>query len=127
LPSAPHDLSEKCHRQAVGKVCDVTDFDQQAAVFALAVSEFQNVDIVLASAGITESGEFHAGARFKDGKLHPPNLKTLDVNLTGTLYTFSLALNYFKRNPAPKKAFVIMGSLSGFFASTFLDVRGLFG
>jgi NAD(P)-dependent dehydrogenase (short-subunit alcohol dehydrogenase family) len=30
---------------------------------------------------------------------HPPNMKVLDVNLTGSCYTTLLALRYFRRNP----------------------------
>jgi NADP-dependent 3-hydroxy acid dehydrogenase YdfG len=52
-------------------------------VFAEVYKETGSVDVVFANAGVSEVGSFlEKGA----GEPTKPNLKTLDVNITGTLY-----------------------------------------
>lgn len=46
-----------------------------------------------------------------------PHFKTLDVNMTGTLYTLKLARFYFLKNPeGPQRdrCFIILSSLAGY-------------
>ena len=38
-----------CNREAVGKRCDVTDWDSQLALFELGVSTFGVIDVVVCS------------------------------------------------------------------------------
>jgi hypothetical protein len=50
------------------------------------------VDIVFANAGVTEVGKFLE--EDGDGEPKKPQLKTLDVNLTGTLYCEFIACKF---------------------------------
>ena len=36
-----------CNREAVGKQCDVTDWDSQLALFELGISAFGAIDVVV--------------------------------------------------------------------------------
>lgn len=48
-----------------------------------------------------------------NGELEPPNLKTLDINLTGVIYTCKLGVHYLRRNP-DGGSIVITASASSF-------------
>ncbi|PGH10564.1 hypothetical protein AJ79_05386 [Helicocarpus griseus UAMH5409] len=85
---------------------DVSSWHSQVAFFreAVKLSPHGGIDTVVANAGINlvkESNEFERPVI--DYQNHPdppaPGLSTLDVNLTGTLYTTHLALFYLPRNP----------------------------
>jgi NAD(P)-dependent dehydrogenase (short-subunit alcohol dehydrogenase family) len=65
------------------KKCDISNWDEQKAVFDEVYNEFGGIDIVFANAGISEAGKF---LEMEDGEPTKPNLKTLSVNLEGTLY-----------------------------------------
>lgn len=116
---------------------DVTSWESQVSFFqrANALAGSDGIDTVAASAGVggvDESTQFmtpqptsQLDASQKDGHPPPkaPSLKTLDVNLTGSLYTVHLALAYLstRRATAPdnEKAKIIDSSilLFGSFAS----------
>lgn len=49
-----------------------------------------SIDIVIANAGISEKGNFLSK---EEGEPTKPNLTTLDVNLSGTLYSKSPVLS----------------------------------
>lgn len=116
------------YRKAVSKRCDVTVWDDQVALFELAKSSFGDVDIVVRISTLPQRSAYrslrcqipNAGIGPRDlltsqqvnGKLQPPKLEVIDVNLVGVLYseycvnsrirslTFfapatSLALHYF--------------------------------
>jgi NAD(P)-dependent dehydrogenase (short-subunit alcohol dehydrogenase family) len=72
------------------KKCDISSWDQQKAVFADLYKETGSIDYVFANAGVSEIGNFldkDAGEPVK------PALKTIDINLVGTLYSESDAFN----------------------------------
>jgi NAD(P)-dependent dehydrogenase (short-subunit alcohol dehydrogenase family) len=51
-----------------------------------------------------------------------PNLKTMDINLTGLLYTVKLAIHYFRRQPidaSRDRCLILKSSLAGY-----VDVPG---
>ncbi|KAF8070808.1 hypothetical protein FPV67DRAFT_1043792 [Lyophyllum atratum] len=100
---------------AVSLKCDVTVWDDQVAMFELAIAEFGSVDVVVANAGVTEHGAFNTVA-FKDGKPVKPNTRTIDVNLFGTIYTAHLAQHYLGVNrelgSTTLKAVVLIGSMA---------------
>ena len=64
--------------------CDISDWDSQAAAFADVYSKSGGIDIVFANAGITEAGQF---LEKSEGEPTKPEMKTLDVDLVGTLYS----------------------------------------
>ncbi|KAI9456466.1 NAD(P)-binding protein [Russula earlei] len=103
--------------------CDVTNWDEQVAMFERAIERFGTVDIVIPNAGINESEEVCWGnLKFVDGKPAEPQLLTVKVNLIGVLYTTHLAMYYMKlhRSPGAWKSLVIIGSMAswiGLFAA----------
>jgi len=100
--------------EAIGQRCDVTDWDSQLALFELGISSFGAIDVVVANAGITETGAFFR-AQVVDGKPRKPKTTTLNVNINGVIYSTSLALHYLEHNRASRsdlKAIVVMGSMA---------------
>ncbi|KAH0565606.1 hypothetical protein GP486_000994 [Trichoglossum hirsutum] len=82
--------------------CDVTDWQSQVNFFkdAVKLSPHGGIDTVVANAGIAEPDmgfEIPAGLDSTDPP--KPNLSTINVNLTGVLYTTHLALFWLARNP----------------------------
>jgi short-subunit dehydrogenase len=49
------------------------------------------------------------------GKLLAPSIKTIDVNLTGTIYVAKCAAHYFKKWPETRCQLVMTGSAASFF------------
>jgi NAD(P)-dependent dehydrogenase (short-subunit alcohol dehydrogenase family) len=100
--------------EAIFSYCDVVSWEDQVATFELAISTFGAVDVVVPNAGIGEVGSFIAPAL--DNKRRPvkPQLTTIDVNLTGALYTCHLALHYLKlhQTEGSLKALVLLGSMA---------------
>jgi NADP-dependent 3-hydroxy acid dehydrogenase YdfG len=75
---------------------EVTSWDQQAAAFSAAVKEFGRIDYVYPIAGIGERVWTPNRPDKKEG-FKKPDLTVLDVDVTGVLYTVSLALQQFRR------------------------------
>lgn len=73
------------------KRCDISNWEEQKAVFDEVYKENGSIDIVIANAGISERGNFLSK---DDGEVQKPNLTTLDVNLSGTLYCKSQFLAF---------------------------------
>lgn len=65
--------------------CDVSSWDSQAAAFEKIYAQQGRVDIVFANAGISREGNL-LPAKGDAGPVKP-NLKTLDVNLVGVIYS----------------------------------------
>ncbi|KAH8803072.1 short chain dehydrogenase/reductase-like protein [Xylogone sp. PMI_703] len=87
--------------------CDVTNWQSQVDFFheAIKLSPHGGIDAVVANAGIVETPSTFEKPRDLDAdEPRPPNLKCLDVNLIGVLYTTHLALYYLPRNPGSDKA-----------------------
>lgn len=72
------------------------------------------IDIVIANAGIVERKEFLDDSLTSDGDLAPPDLSVLNVNLVGCMCTGKLALWWFKKNPTPGGALVLISSVGGY-------------
>ncbi|OAL33228.1 hypothetical protein AYO20_07545 [Fonsecaea nubica] len=83
---------------------DVTNWDEQVSAFEKAVDTFGRIDYVFPIAGLSERRSFPN--RGKDLKgFEKPDLSVIDVNLTGVLYTVSLALQQFRRQDVNKFGF----------------------
>ncbi|KAM0161075.1 hypothetical protein ACHAPG_002553 [Botrytis cinerea] len=100
--------------------CDVTIWEDQRRLFTEAASFTGKVDYVIANAGICPPDEVFTFAG-KNQEPTEPNLKTVDVNLKGTLYTTKLALHYFVEQngekPSPQQedtCLVLIGSGAAF-------------
>ncbi|KUI53238.1 15-hydroxyprostaglandin dehydrogenase [NAD(+)] [Cytospora mali] len=79
------------------KKCDVSSWKNQAEAFKEVYTEFGGVDIVVANAGISEKGG-SALASIEDDEPREPNLKVMDVDLTGVIYSVKLAIHYLNKN-----------------------------
>lgn len=115
-------LLEAAGRPFVSGKCDVTSWDDQVALFELGFKKFGNIDIVLPNAGISEVGMFDHRLEDGDGGPTKPNLKTLDVDLIGVLYTARLALWYFdqdKRDDPGLRCICFTGSMSSFYGADY--------
>lgn len=78
-------------------VADVTSWESQAAAFQQALDLFGRVDYVLAIAGVGENQWMPANNETTG--FEKPHLSVIDINLTGVLYTVSLAVQHFRRQP----------------------------
>lgn len=67
------------------KLCDVSSWQNQAQNFKEIYDEFGRIDVVCANAGISEKGT-SALASIETGEPIEPNLKIMDVNLSGVIY-----------------------------------------
>lgn len=81
--------------------CNVTDWDSQVAFFkeAVRLSPHGGIDCVVANAGIAGQDHFEEPKALDADAPPKPNLKTVEVNLIGVLYTTHLALFWLPRNP----------------------------
>jgi len=102
--------------QAVSRKCDVTVWDDQVALFELAIEKFGSVDVVVPNAGIGEPESYLDVTFDQAGKPRKPALSTIQVNLVGVMYTTYLAQHYLliNREPdtKPLKSIVLIGSMS---------------
>lgn len=64
--------------------CDVSQWNEQKAAFEQTFQELEHLDVVIANAGMSEKGNFLA---IDSGEPVKPTFATLDVNLTGMLYS----------------------------------------
>lgn len=95
---------------------DVTDYEQQYNFFDKTQRKFGRIDVVCANAGINASAQFMnpdlpANVR--------PDLKVVDVNFVGVLYSSHLAVRYFRENKVAKdgeKCLILTGSMASFHA-----------
>lgn len=96
--------------------CDVSIWDDVLKVFEETYARFGIIHTVLSNAGITSEDllddKFDA-----DGRLEPPNLKSLQVNLVGQLYTARCTVHFAKKWPETKTHLVMTASAAAFFAS----------
>lgn len=86
--------------------CDVTNWQSQCDFFRTAVqlSPHGGIDAVVANAGIAENmPTFEIPKGLDDETPPPPNLKCLEVDLLGVMYTAHLAMFYLPRNPNSSK------------------------
>ncbi|KZZ93326.1 NAD(P)-binding domain protein [Moelleriella libera RCEF 2490] len=99
--------------------CDVTSWEDQRRFFedAQRLSPTGRLDIVVPNAGIiqpSQSADFeHPGRLDADGKLARPSTKTVDVNITGVLYTVHLGLWYFSQSRSARDhCILLVGSVA---------------
>lgn len=71
--------------KVIFKLCDVSSWQNQAQNFKDIHSEFGRIDVVCANAGISEKGASAIASIENDEPLEP-NLKIMDVNLSGVIY-----------------------------------------
>lgn len=82
---------------------DVADWDAQRRGFDAAVAQFGRVDYVCPIAGMGERRTFPN--RPNSTGFERPDLGAWDVNMTGFIYTVSLALQQFRRQSLSRHGF----------------------
>lgn len=103
--------------------CDIRNWDQQVSMFETAKSRSpaRSVDIVIANAGISRSsGDSLWALDDPNGEPVKPDLNIIDVNMRGTLYTWKLAVHYFRKQALVEdrdRCFIITGSMVAFIDS----------
>ncbi|PVH78057.1 NAD(P)-binding protein [Cadophora sp. DSE1049] len=91
-------------------------WDEVLELFQAGYEHFGAIDIILANAGVNEIGNL-----LKDdfgsatGKLLPPPLNTLNLNLIGILYTTKCTVHYFAKMAGKPCQLVLTGSAASFF------------
>lgn len=92
---------------------DACNWDDQVALFELAIAKFGSVDVVVVNAGVYEIGDFET-VKIVDNLPVKPELKTIEVNLIASIYTTHLAIHYLQKNRSNDslKAIVLMGSMA---------------
>ncbi|KAH8432057.1 uncharacterized protein LDX57_009705 [Aspergillus melleus] len=85
---------------------NVTEWASIRALFEQGYQHFGRIDHVFANAGIRPQSNFLEETLDEDGLLAPPNLRTVDVNLVGVVFTLRLGVYYLKRpgRPQPQSA-----------------------
>lgn len=113
---------------------DISNWDELAAAFEAVYAEQGRIDVVMANAGISKEGPLIVD----EEKPTKPSFKTVDVNLTGTLYSryshlrvsirsayhnctiaIYLAIHYIKKNEAngvSKGSIIATASNAGLYA-----------
>lgn len=77
---------------------DVADWDSQKTAFKQAVEKFGRIDYVLPIAGVGENRWTPTAAEtLSSDEFGKPNLAVIDINVSGMLYTVSLAVQQFRR------------------------------
>ncbi|KAK5444212.1 hypothetical protein LTS15_010565 [Exophiala xenobiotica] len=129
------DINESMGKEAVAELggnsqfvkCDVTNFDDQVQAFEAAMknSPQRSCDVVIANAGVVGQDDMftlEGKPGYPAGPPKKPNLKTMDINLTGLLYTVKLAIHYFRRqaiDASRDRCLILKCSLAGY-----IDVPG---
>ena len=100
--------------------CDVTSWQSLSSLFKGVHERNGRIDVVVANAGIVERKEFLDDTLTEDGELQQPDISVINVNLVGCMYTGKLALWWFKKNPTPGGALVMISSVGGYADGTSL-------
>lgn len=67
--------------------CDVSSWDEQAAAFQRVFHQGgDNLDMVMANAGVLEQGETTLVELGKEGEPEPPRLESVETNFLGVIY-----------------------------------------
>jgi 15-hydroxyprostaglandin dehydrogenase (NAD) len=91
---------------------DVSDWDSVAALFKETKERFGRVDYVAANAGVADLQSLYEK---QEGDPKKPNLKTIDIDLTGQIYCLWLAAHYFRHNGDQGGTIVFTSSNAGLY------------
>lgn len=102
--------------RALFKKCDVSNWDNVLDTFQETYAKFGIIHSVLSNAGINTHEDLLSHSFDKQtGRLLPPSLKSIDVNLIGQIYVSKCALFYFEKWPETKCQLVTTSSAGAFF------------
>lgn len=119
-PEAGASAEKELAPNAVFVPCDVRKWEDLVAAFekAVAASPRHSLDVVIANAGTIGADDVYT-LDDPTGPPVKPDLKTVDVNLYGTIYTTKLALHYFRLQPVSPnheydRCLIIKGSIAAY-------------
>lgn len=102
--------------RALFKKCDVSKWDDVLGLFEAAHEKFGVIHSVLSNAGIsTHEGLLSDEFDKESGKLMAPSLKSIDVNLVGSIYVTKCAIHFFRKWPDVASQLVITASAGAYF------------
>ncbi|PVH73222.1 NAD(P)-binding protein [Cadophora sp. DSE1049] len=107
-------LAEELKEHVLFQKTDVTKWEDVLSLFEAAHQRFGTIHAVLSNAGINSENLLDTEIDKETGALLPPNLKSLDVNLVGTLYMVKVALHYFEKWPQIQSQIVLTASAASF-------------
>ena len=83
--------------------------------------------LIMLMLGISSVDNYCTDHLDANGELLPPNMKTMDINLTGCIYTCKLGIHHIKKNGDEGGSVAITASASSRSCSTFLirNVRAM--
>ncbi|KAJ5141190.1 hypothetical protein N7526_002185 [Penicillium atrosanguineum] len=97
---------------------NVTEWESLRNMFVQANEWFGRIDHVFANAGVAPTTDFLDVTLNEAGQLEPPNLRTININMLGPIYTTRLASAYMttlaKERPIGKGSIVLTASASSF-------------
>ncbi|CAI7664013.1 unnamed protein product [Penicillium viridicatum] len=79
---------------------DVSSWENQRDAFIQVEEWFGRIDHVFANAGIGPTTDFLDDNLDENGQLTPPDLRTINVNLLGVIFTVRLAAYYIQKHSA---------------------------
>ncbi|KIW71279.1 hypothetical protein PV04_03462 [Phialophora macrospora] len=93
-------------------------YDDQVRAFKQTWDKWGRIDVVWANAGFGDAQDFFrpaAAVEGEDGMLTPPrpNTLTVDVCLTGVIFTTYLALHFFRKTPTRPGKLILQSSVNG--------------
>lgn len=97
--------------------CDVSEYDDIYRLFKVAFDQYGRVDHAVSCAGIFETGNwFDPELTIDTVKKDNGNLKTLDVNVIGTLHFSRIAAVFLRegRQKGQDKSLVLLSSVNAF-------------
>lgn len=92
----------------------MSKWDDVLELFQKTWKTFGIIHAVLSNAGVNAESFLTDDIDRTTGKLLPPNLKLLDINLTGMIYVVKCAVHYFAKWPETKCQIVLTGSAASF-------------
>ncbi|TVY87792.1 5'-hydroxyaverantin dehydrogenase [Lachnellula willkommii] len=122
LEKEGQELARELGDRVIFRKCDVSLWDDVLELFQVGFQKFGALDVVLANAGVNEIGNMlEDKVDGSTGRLLPPNLATLNINLLGVIYTAKCAIHYFAKMGGKPCQLVLTGS-----AACFLDTAPLY-
>lgn len=101
-------------RRILFRKCDVSKWNDVLDLFEAGVKTFGVIHAVLCNAGINSADFEDHVVDPRTGRLQPPSMKVLDVDLYGVVFTVKCALWYFGKWPQTRCQIVITGSVASF-------------
>jgi NAD(P)-dependent dehydrogenase (short-subunit alcohol dehydrogenase family) len=109
------ELAENFKNQVLFRKCDVSNWDNVLSLFQDATTRFGIIHSVISNAGINTHEDLFDETLDANGKLSPPSLKSIEVNLLGQLYVVRCAMHYFAKWPETACQLILTASAGAFF------------